>query len=188
MKCIYKSAIAASTLALLFSGAAHGAEYIINGTFNDNASNVTSSQTGWTVSPTSIYFFDHLYHVGSSNQSSLSQDVSGAIGAAVLAFDYSAGGNTGDGGYESAVWNGTILNTIAGPSGIQHYSFNITATGTDTLTFLGENPGSYNVLSNVSLTLAPAVPEPETYAMLLAGLALLGVIARRKAGPDGEQA
>ncbi|MDR3323361.1 MAG: PEPxxWA-CTERM sorting domain-containing protein, partial [Zoogloeaceae bacterium] len=27
---------------------------------------------------------------------------------------------------------------------------------------------------------APAVPEPETYAMLLAGLGLVGLIARRR--------
>jgi hypothetical protein len=33
---------------------------------------------------------------------------------------------------------------------------------------------------NNSLTVTAAVPEPEIYAMLLAGLGLLGVVARRR--------
>ncbi|MTW31849.1 PEPxxWA-CTERM sorting domain-containing protein [Pseudoduganella danionis] len=36
---------------------------------------------------------------------------------------------------------------------------------------------SWTALSNVNVT---AVPEPETYAMMLAGLALVGAISRRK--------
>jgi hypothetical protein len=39
----------------------------------------------------------------------------------------------------------------------------------------GANGGTYNVATN-----APAIPEPETYAMLLAGLGLLGFVARRR--------
>ena len=35
-----------------------------------------------------------------------------------------------------------------------------------------------------SLTVSP-VPEPETYAMLLAGLALMGFVARRRSRPSG---
>lgn len=41
----------------------------------------------------------------------------------------------------------------------------------------GEKGGKYTL----SYTLAP-VPEPETYAMFLAGLGLMGVIARRRRG------
>jgi hypothetical protein len=39
--------------------------------------------------------------------------------------------------------------------------------------------GLFHVTAN-NFTLAPAVPEPETYAMLLAGLGLLGFVARRR--------
>ena len=35
---------------------------------------------------------------------------------------------------------------------------------------------------HAELASVTAVPEPETYAMLLAGLGLMGLVARRKAG------
>ncbi|MEO8040025.1 MAG: PEPxxWA-CTERM sorting domain-containing protein [Betaproteobacteria bacterium] len=58
-------------------------------------------------------------------------------------------------------------------------------------TFTGSiGPGMYKLVAtgtgvrtsslDVSMTFANAVPEPETYAMMLAGLALLGVAMRRK--------
>jgi hypothetical protein len=40
----------------------------------------------------------------------------------------------------------------------------------------------YHVTAN-NFTLAAAVPEPETYAMLLAGLGMIGMVARRRAKP-----
>jgi len=41
-----------------------------------------------------------------------------------------------------------------------------------------DNDGSYRVRIGVNQT--PAIPEPETYALMLAGLALLRVVARRR--------
>lgn len=58
------------------------------------------------------------------------------------------------------------------------------AAGTHTLTFSGTaHYARYGdtsaFLDNVRMTVTP-VPEPETYAMPLAGLGLLGFMARRK--------
>ena len=41
------------------------------------------------------------------------------------------------------------------------------------------DPGAGNT-ATFTVTQVPTIPEPETYAMLLAGLGLMGVIARRK--------
>lgn len=57
------------------------------------------------------------------------------------------------------------------------YNFKATS-GTTTLFFAGGyHGGDYVGLDNVSVT---AVPEPETYAMMLAGLGALGFVARRR--------
>ena len=44
-------------------------------------------------------------------------------------------------------------------------------------------PGAAPALDNVTLGNAALIPEPETYAMLMAGLGLLGLTARRKKKP-----
>jgi hypothetical protein len=49
------------------------------------------------------------------------------------------------------------------------------------LTFAVPNPDlGTGGLSNVALYATQPVPEPETYAMMLAGLAALGFVARRR--------
>jgi hypothetical protein len=60
------------------------------------------------------------------------------------------------------------------------------AAGTHTIQFIGLNPlnaaGTTALLDNVVMTTTaiPTVPEPETYALLLAGLGLVGFAVRRK--------
>jgi hypothetical protein len=58
-------------------------------------------------------------------------------------------------------------------------SFTFVAAETSTSLFFagGYNAGHYIGLDNVSVT---AVPEPETYAMMLAGLGALGFMGRRR--------
>jgi choice-of-anchor C domain-containing protein len=52
--------------------------------------------------------------------------------------------------------------------------------GPHTLTFQSTTPGPYGpALDDVGVTL---VPEPETYAMLLAGMGFIGFVARRRRG------
>lgn len=61
------------------------------------------------------------------------------------------------------------------------YTLNFTPTSTASYSLTFNNAGGDNigaVIDNVSIT---AVPEPETLAMLLAGLGLIGSVVRRKA-------
>lgn len=58
--------------------------------------------------------------------------------------------------------------------------------GTHTLTFLGTNPNhAYDTsafIDNIAMNVT-AVPEPETYALLLAGIGCVGAAARRRNKP-----
>ena len=62
-----------------------------------------------------------------------------------------------------------------------HFTFdNLTASSTSTLLkFSSRNDPSFTRLDNVSVLAAP-VPEPETYAMMIAGLGLLAFAAKRR--------
>ena len=82
-------------------------------------------------------------------------------------------------------WNGVTLGTYRGTGSDQHDWMEISNTvigtgGLDVLSFLaiGANDGLGGSLDKVSLT--AAVPEPGTYALMLAGLAAVGFIARRR--------
>lgn len=78
--------------------------------------------------------------------------------------------------------SGTVLENAAGlQSGNDwmNYKGQVALNGATELIFSGiGTSNSYGgSLDNVAVT---AVPEPETYAMLLAGLGLIGTIARRR--------
>lgn len=69
-------------------------------------------------------------------------------------------------------WNNNTVSYTANANGIQSFSLGVVDVGDYTLT-------SELRVDNVSI-LVTAVPEPEAYAMLLAGLGLMGAIARRR--------
>ena len=59
------------------------------------------------------------------------------------------------------------------------YTFNLPAAGNYHIDITGVATGIHGGTYGVALSAAP-VPEPETYAMLLAGLGVMGAIARRR--------
>lgn len=118
----------------------------------------------------------------------------------ILQFDY-YGTNSESGGFigysyglpGNHVWlagsdtNYGGVSILAGDNSWHHYSYTFTTSGPIHLMledFSGSDPVAGNAyFDNILLTDAngvSAVPEPETYAMLLAGLGLLGFTARRR--------
>jgi hypothetical protein len=69
-------------------------------------------------------------------------------------------------------------NTLFGSGGVGSYTFNL-AAGQYHIDFYGTTAGLNGGTYSASVSLAP-VPEPETYAMMLAGLGALGFMARRR--------
>lgn len=82
----------------------------------------------------------------------------------------------------TAIGGGTALFSYSGAVGsgaLAHNTFSPAVSSNNGL-WIDWYDSAYNVgIDNVSFRIAP-VPEPETYAMLLAGLALMSGIARRR--------
>lgn len=130
--------------------------------------------------------------------SALQQSFSAAAGDK-LSFQWQLFSNEGQGGmadYAFIVIDGqkidlataTAANTASGvfgfayESGVASYTHTFGQAGQHTLAFGVADVNDYNVttalaVSNVQVT---AVPEPEQYALLLAGLGLVGAAARRR--------
>jgi hypothetical protein len=178
----------------LLAGAAQAAS-VFSDDFNGNSSALNATPSGWTVSFGTVDvigngFFDFMPGSGSyidldgstRNAGVLTHSLSLVAGNLyTLSFDLA--GNHRNSSLEAVgVLFGTQLGLYSLPmnAGWTHYSMNFTPdrSGGYLLSFaaLGhDNIGM--LLDNVSVT---TVPEPETYAMFLAGLGLVGFMARRR--------
>jgi hypothetical protein len=124
-------------------------------------------------------FFAFLGAIGSD--AVISQTVSDSSGQAyTVSFWYNANG-TGPSDF-NASWDGTSLLSLPSPTstnGWTLFSFTVTGTGSDTLSFGARNDPDYDALDNVAV-IATTTPEPGTLALLGLGLTALIGIARRK--------
>jgi hypothetical protein len=78
--------------------------------------------------------------------------------------------------FDFYVQNGSLVNGLVGP-------FSVTGTSIFALNQfqnVGSSLGALTFNSSSNVTFTAAVPEPETYAMMMAGLGMLGFIARRR--------
>jgi hypothetical protein len=75
----------------------------------------------------------------------------------------------------------------------RHYSYTITALDDSGISFAFHSPLAFFYLDNVSVTvsaeqpLPPAVPEPESWALMLAGFGAIGVAVRRQRRVDAHR-
>ncbi len=105
-------------------------------------------------------------------------DLTGGTGGA-LQVDFRAGRETA---FTSILAGGQqTFTTAAGSDWVRHaVEFDITFAGSFFIA-LTSVPGHFGLIDNVQLNLIPAaVPEPETYALMLAGLGLIGWTRRRR--------
>ena len=198
---IKKSFICAALAASAF--AAQASNLVVNGSFEQVASGnsqasgtwgIYNSITGWTGIP-NIEVRDNVagaaqngsnyVELDTNNNSGMFQVINGN-GLFNLSFWYSprervAAGSNGI-GFNFGSLSGQVLANVAGaPSGNvwQQYTALVNLNGPTALMFFGTGRSDSlgGSLDNVSVT---AVPEPESYAMMLAGLGLMGAIARRR--------
>lgn len=186
-----KFAIAALLAVSAFSANAGVTELVVNGDFE------AGTFAGWTrsgntslndvIANSSTSNHTFLWRSGATGTPGvISQNLATSAGSHyTLSFDlYSAGSSTTDptkvnfeaffGGSKVYGFQNTTMNWT-------HFTFdNLTATSALTeLKFSSRNDPSFTRLDNISVTAAP-VPEPETYAMMMAGLGLLAFMAKRR--------
>lgn len=199
----------AGVAAVLMLGAlgAQAANLVANGSFeadSQSAWGIHANLTAWTGGKNGIELRNNVVgaaqdgvnfvELDTTKNSKIVQKIGiTSAGAYELSFWYQArpdngsrNSNTDALGWSFAGYNGTVLKDwkTAGATDWQQFkqTFTITQVGKKTLSFtaFGKSDGYGGSIDNVSVS---AVPEPETFAMLLAGLGLMGTIARRRKLP-----
>jgi hypothetical protein len=157
--------------------------------------NTTSFVQGWSVANGTVDtigtgFFEllpgqgnYIDLDGSSSQAGVFSNSVSLTGGVTYTMSYAISGNMRGAGNDTVdVAFGTASNThvIGQYDALNTMSLSFTPTTSGSYGFSFYNHGGDNqgaILDQVTIT---AVPEPETYAMLLAGLAAVGFAARRR--------
>lgn len=181
---------------------ASAANLLKNGSFEDNTMpggswSIYNQLIGWTGTPNielrdnvagAAYDGVNYVELDTTANSGMFQDVATTAGAHyTLSFAYSPRPYTGNTNDINVLWNGSLIAPLAGSnsSGSNHWTvFNFDVVGgpgaTSRLTFnaVGVSDSYGGSLDAVSLT--SAVPEPQTYALMLVGIGAMAFAARRR--------
>jgi choice-of-anchor C domain-containing protein len=207
---IRTKALAALAVFAALSPVAHAAVELINNggfespvnAFSGSFITLGSGLDGWNIDSGSVDLIKTYWAPASGNYSldlnggsagSISQSFATQIGL-TYTVSFSMAGNPDGGGNKSIQATVTTPNTytfdITGATranmGWVTQTFNFVATSnSSTLSFVGNptNTAYGAALDNVSVV--AAVPEPATYGMLLAGLGMVGLLARRRRAGGG---
>ena len=211
MKILSGPALAAVAVVLLSSGSAH-ANLIINGSFEADAQaagtwDINANLAGWEGGPHGIelrndvagaaYDRNNFIELDTTANSSATQKIGTVLGTVYnLSFAYSprtgvASTSNGIEVFWDGVSQGTFTSFTNADTAWVLENLTVTGTGLDTLEFsaIGTSDSYGGSLDAVSLTadavsLAAAVPEPFTWAMMILGFAGIGFMAyRRKSKP-----
>jgi hypothetical protein len=162
--------------------------------FTENFANLSA----WTTRGANQSFASVSDNVLSFSQGNSAGDIytTATFTGGFVNFDYLGASAVDGGGYVgfseglpgNHVWLAGSSTTYGTPTNLindgtwHHYSLALTGTGHVMLEQFANNTpgqGQFRSLSVTDVAVA-AVPEPETYAMLLAGLGMMGAIARRR--------
>lgn len=194
-----KKFLIASSIVALSSVAQAGT--VFSDSFEANALGLNATPIGWTVNSGTVDiigsgYFDfipgsgkYIDLDGSTSDAGILSKTLSLIGGTQYIASFDLAGNHRNGSPETVtgifgVGLGNVSATFSlGQSvGWTTYSLVFTPTTTTNYVLSFSNSGGDNIgmlLDNVKVITAP-VPEPETYAMMLAGLGLLGVMTRRR--------
>ena len=144
---------------------------------------------GFFTDPTGIYAVD-LADYGKANggiQQTFATTAGTLYNVAFSGMTYQNAGNPDGLGEITALINNNeiqtyqLVNKSSASNVWQNFSFSFTATSASTTLEFKHKPAgeNYSFLNDAGVFAAP-VPEPETYALMLAGLGLVGFAARRR--------
>jgi hypothetical protein len=190
MKTIQKLAAVFLVSTLYATSATAG--LIVNGGFE------TGDSIGWTVTDDPeefnfvgdatdtayVPFGQYTYFIGCTALCSTSQVINTTAGQSYT-FSFEYGSDPEQPNEFEVFFDGISLfassNSVSTPPSFNHKSFEVTGTGgPNTVEFRASNLTGYLALDNISVEESRAIPEPESLALLLAGLAAFGLNFRKK--------